>query len=146
MTDIPRFITNFAAISPEAQLEIISALTGQLLERTRDKDQVLSILQSLCETRPSATSTIIIDLLKKAERSGEFWYLSSALDLQQHISDSASYPLREMIHAATAVATATGNMQVLNDLIPGIEKSSSTVMVSRTYRHTHQSPESGVFE
>jgi len=133
MTDIPRFITNFAEISPEAQLEIISALTGQLLERTRDKDQVLSILQSLCETRPSATSTIIIDLLRKAERSGEFWYLSSALDLQQHISDLASYPLREMIHAATAVATATGNMQVLNDLIPGIEKNSSTVMVSRTY-------------
>jgi tetratricopeptide (TPR) repeat protein len=133
MADIPRFIDNFAAISPEAQLEIISALTTQLLERTRDKEQIVSILRTICETRPSATSTIIIDLLRKAERSGEFWYLSSALELQQHISDTGSYPLREMIHAAIAVATATGNMQVLNDLIPVIEKNSSTIGVSRTF-------------
>jgi tetratricopeptide (TPR) repeat protein len=133
MTDIPRFIDNFAAISPEAQLEIISALTALLLERTKDKDQILFILRSICRTRPSATSTIIIDLLRKAERSGEFWYLSSALDLQQHTGDTDSYPLRETIHAAIAVATATGNMQILNDLIPVIEKNSSTVMVSRIY-------------
>jgi tetratricopeptide (TPR) repeat protein len=133
MADIPRFIENFGAISPEARLEIISALTAQLLELTKDKEQVLSILQTICGTLPSATSTIIIDLLKKAERSGEFWYLSSALELQQHTGDTVSYPLREMIHAAIAVATATGNMQVLNDLIPVIEKNSSTTGVSRTY-------------
>ena len=45
MADIPRFIDNFAAISPEAQLEIISALTAQLLERTKDKEQIVSILR-----------------------------------------------------------------------------------------------------
>jgi hypothetical protein len=133
MTDIPRFIGNFGGISPEAKLEIISALTAQLLERTTDQEQVLSILQTICGTLPSATSTIIIDLLRKAERSGELWYLSSALELQEHIGDTGSYPLREMIHAAIAVATATGNMQVLNDLIPVIEKNSSTAGVSRTY-------------
>lgn len=133
MADIPPFIDNFGAISPEAQLEIISALTSQLLERTKDKEQIVSILQTICETRPSATSTIIVDLLRKAERSGEFWYLSSALELQQHISGAGSYPLREAIHAAIAVATATGNMGVLNDLIPVIEKNSTTNGVSRTY-------------
>lgn len=134
MADIPRFIENFGAVPPEARLEIISALTAQLLELTKDKEQVLSILQTICGTLPSATSTIIIDLLRKAERSGEFWYLSSALELQQHIGDTGSYPLREMIRAAIAVATATGNMQVLNDLIPVIEKnSSSSTGVSRTY-------------
>lgn len=133
MADIPRFIDNFRKIPLEAQLEIISALTAQLLERTRDSKQVLSVLQTICGILPAATSTIIIDLLKKAERSGEFWYFSSALELQQHIGDTASYPLREMIHAAIAVATSTGNMQVLNDLIPIIEKNSSTAGVSRTY-------------
>jgi hypothetical protein len=133
MAYIPRFIDNFAAISLEAQLEIISALTAQLLERTRDKERIVSTLQTICENKPYATSTIIIDLLKKAEQSGEFWYLSSALELQQHISDTGSYPLREMIHAAIAVATATGNMQILNDLIPVIEKNSSITVVSRTY-------------
>jgi hypothetical protein len=133
MADIPRFIENFSSISPEAQLEIISALTAQLLERTKDKEQIVSILETICTTRPAATSTIIIDLLRKAERSGEFWYLSTALELQQHISDAGSYPLREMIHAAIAVATTSGNMRVLNDLIPVIEKNSSIAGISRTY-------------
>jgi len=133
MADIPRFIDNFGNISSEAQLEIISALTAQLLERTKDKTQILSILQIICRTRPSATGTIIIDLLRKAENSGELWYLSSALELQQHISDSGSYPMREMIHAAIAVATATGNMRVLNDLIPVVEKNSNPSAISRTY-------------
>jgi hypothetical protein len=133
MADIPSFIDNFGAISPEARLEIISALTAQLLERTKDKEQVVSILQIICTTIPSATGTIIIDLLRKAERSGELWYLSSALELQQPVSDTGSFPLREMIHAAIAVATATGNMQVLNDLIPVIEKNSTSPGISRTY-------------
>ncbi len=133
MADIPRFMDNFGEVSPEAQLEIVSALTAQLLERTTDKEQILSILGAICKTRPSATSTIVIDLLKKAERSGEFWYLKSALELQQHIAEPGSYPLREMIHAAIAVATATGNMQILNDLIPVIGKNSTTAAASRTY-------------
>jgi hypothetical protein len=133
MADIPGFLGNFGAIPPEARLEIISALTAHLLERTKDQDQILSILQVICTTMPSATGTIIIDLLRKAERSGEYWYLSSALELQQHISDTGSYPLREMIHAAIAVASATGTMQVLNDLVPVIEKNSSTSASSRTY-------------
>ncbi|MGB9177346.1 MAG: hypothetical protein WCB46_11530 [Methanoregula sp.] len=133
MTAIPRFIGNFQEISPEARLEIISALTAQLLERTMDKGEVVSILKTLCGTLPSATSTIIIDLLRKAERSGDHRYLSSALELQQHTGNTGSFPLREMIHAAISVATATGNMQVLNDLIPVIEKNSSSAGVSRTY-------------
>jgi len=133
MADIPRFIDNFGEISLEARLEIISALTAQLLERTKEREQVVSILQTICTTIPSATGTIIIDLLRKAERSGEFWYLSSALELQQSVSDTGSFPLREMIHAAIAVATATGNMQVLNDLIPVIEKNSTPPGISRTY-------------
>jgi tetratricopeptide (TPR) repeat protein len=138
MADIPQFIGNFESISGEAQLEIISALTAQLLERTKDKEQIVMTLQAICRTRPSSTGTIIIDLLRKAERSGELWYLSSAMDLQQHISESGAYPLREMIHAAIAVATTTGNMQVLNDLIPVIERNSTHGGISRTYLHFSQ--------
>jgi hypothetical protein len=138
MADIPRFLDNFSAIIPEAQLEIISALTTQLLERTRNRDLIVSTLQTICTTRPSAAGTIIIELLKKAERSGELWYLSSAQELQGHTNDTGSYPVREMIHAATAVATATGNMQILSDLIPVIEKNSTATGVSRTYLHFSQ--------
>ncbi len=138
MADIPRFIGNFHEIPLDAQLEIISALTAQLLERTKDREQILSTLRTITGIMPSATGTIIIDLLKKAEQSGEFWYLSSALELQQKNRETGSYPLREMIHAATAVASATGNMQVLNDLIPVIEKNSSSTSVSRTYLQLSQ--------
>jgi tetratricopeptide (TPR) repeat protein len=132
MTAIPRFIGNFGDIPPEARLDIISALTEQLLERTKNKEEVELTLKTICGTLPSATSTIIIDLLRKAERSGEYWYFSSALELLQHTGYTGSYPLREMIHAAISVATATGTVQVLNDLIPVLEKNSSNTIVSRT--------------
>ncbi len=132
MADIPAFMDNFGDVSAEAQLEIVSALTSQLLERVSEKDRVLSILSDICRTRPTATGTIVIDLLKKAERSGELWYLTSALELQQHCT-SGGYPLRETIHAAVAVAAATGTMKILNDLIPVIEKNGTPASVSRTY-------------
>jgi len=133
MDDIVRFADNFPSVTPEAQLEIISALTVHLLEQTKDKEQILSVLQNVCTTRPSATGAIVIDLLKKAEQTGEYWYLTSALGLQQQTTGSSSYPLREIIHAAIAVAAATGNMQVLTDLIPVIEKNSNTAGISRTF-------------
>jgi hypothetical protein len=138
MADISRYMENFAAIPPEAQLELISALATQLLEGPGDRERILSALRSLCQERPSAAGTVIIDLLKKAERSGEPWYLSSAQDLQNHFGGTGSYPLREMIHGAISVATATGSMQVLRDLIPVIEENSSRPGASRTFLQISQ--------
>ena len=79
MQDILLFLQNFKEIPNDAYLEIISSLTEQLLERVKDKQQIIAVLESLCSKKPEVTGTIVIDLLKKAERSGDSWFLSSTV-------------------------------------------------------------------
>ena len=45
--DISLFIQNFDALSPEIQLEIVNALTEQLLDREKDKIHIITILQKI---------------------------------------------------------------------------------------------------
>jgi hypothetical protein len=131
--DISLFIQNFEALPHEIQLEIVNALTEQLLDREKDKTRIISILQVLSEKIPFVTHTIIIDLLKKAELSGELWYLSTAIELHQLFLNSEAYPLRELVRAGISVARQTNNMNVLLDLVAIIDKHSNTVVVSRIY-------------
>jgi hypothetical protein len=133
MVNIPEFMSNFRDVSHEAYLEIISALTEQLLERVKEKKQIISILEELCSDSPYVTGTIVIDLLKKAERSGDPWFLTTAMDLQQHISDAEVHPIREMVRAGISVARNSNNMQVLSGLIPVINKHCNTTVTSRIY-------------
>ena len=131
--DVTLFIQNFDALSPEIQLEIVNALTEQLLDREKDKTHVITILQTLCERKPFATYTLVIDLLKKSELSGEWWYLSSAIHLHQLFLNAEEFPVRELVRAAVSVARHSGNMHVLSDLIPIIDKHSNPVVLSRIY-------------
>lgn len=122
MADIPLFIKNFQGISQEAYLEVISTLAGQLLERIKDKSLVTGILDDLCQKNPSVTSTIIIDLLNKAERAGDPWFLTTALNLQKSLPDTENYPVRDIVRAGISVARKTNSMQILRDLIPVIDR------------------------
>ena len=131
--DISLFIQNFEALSPEIQLEIVNALTEQLLDREKDKIHVITILQTLCEKIPFVTHTLVLDLLKKAELSGELWYLSSAINLHKLFLNTEGYPLRELVRAGISVAGHSNNMHVLSDLIPIIDKHSNPVVLSRIY-------------
>jgi len=133
MADTPRFLEQFSEVPPDAFLEIVSALTEQLLERVKDKQQIITILQQLCHDKPEVTGTLVIDLLKKAERSGDQWFLSTAMDLQQHISDRENFPIREMVHAGVAVANNANDMQVLTELIPILERHCNPGILSRIY-------------
>lgn len=133
MADIPLFMNNFTDIPQEGFLEIISTLAGQLLERIKDKTQVIAILEDLCNKNPSVTSTIVIDLLEKAERSGEPWFLNTAMQLQTKLLPADNYPVREIVRAGISVAKKTSNMQILNDLIPVINKRCNTGMLSKVY-------------
>jgi hypothetical protein len=133
MQDILLFLQNFNEIPYDAYLEIISSLTEQLLERVKDKEQIIAVLESLCSKKPEVTGTIVIDLLKKAERSGDPWFFSSAMNLQKHISDKDAYPIREMVRAAIAVSKNSGNVLVLTDLIPVIEYHCDPAFLSRIY-------------
>jgi hypothetical protein len=133
MADIPQFMNNFMDISHEAYLEVISTLAGQVLERIKDKAQVIAILDELCEKNPSVTSTIVIDLLNKAERSGDPWFLSTSMMLQKSLADSEKYPVREIIRAGISVARKSNNMQILTDLIPLINNRCNPAILSRIY-------------
>ena len=133
MLDISRFVQNFYVLSHENQIEIVNALTEQLLEREKDKTQIITTLQVLCERLPFITDTIIIDLLKKAELSGELWYLSTAIKIHQDYLDDDSYPVRELVRAGVSVAKHSNNMTVLSDLVPIIDKNSNPVIRSRIY-------------
>jgi hypothetical protein len=55
------------------------------------------------------------------------------MDLQQHISDAEVYPLRELVRAGISVARNSGEMQVLMDLVPVIERHSNPAGLSRIY-------------
>ncbi len=131
--DISLFIQNFDALLPEIQLEIVNALTEQLLDREKDKVHIITLIETLCEKLPFVTNTLVIDLLKKAELSGELWYLSSAINLHQLFLNTEAYPLRELVRAGISVAKHSNNMHVLSDLIPIIDKHSNPVVISRIY-------------
>jgi tetratricopeptide (TPR) repeat protein len=147
MSDISAFIGNFKDSNAEKQLEIVSALIDQLLEREKDKKQIEKVLQSLCESLPFVTGTLVIDLLRKSETSGDTWYFESAIKLQQLISNPDKYPIREIIKAGISVARHSQTTNVLSDLIPIIEKNCNTVYLSRVYlRFSQIMLDSGNFE
>lgn len=147
LSDITEFTGNFKDINPEKQLDIISALIDQILECEKDKKQITKVLQSLCETQPFVTGTIVIDLLKKADKSGDTWYFKSAMKLQQLIADPDKYPIREIIKAGISVARHSNEISVLSDLIPIIEKNCDTIYLSHVYLQFSQVMlDSGNFE
>jgi hypothetical protein len=133
MADIPQFMSNFQEIPHEAYLEVISTLAGQVLERIKDKTQVIAILDEICEKNPSVTSTIVIDLLNKAERSGDPWFLSTSMKLQKSLASTEKYPVREIVRAGISVAHKSNNMQILTDLIPLISTRCNPGSLSRIY-------------
>jgi tetratricopeptide (TPR) repeat protein len=133
MADVPLFIKNFNELPQEAYFEVIGALTEQMLDRIKDKSQILDTLEILCKNNPSVTEILVLDLLKKAERSGDPWFLSSALNLQGHLPKSETYPIRELVRAGIAVAKNTRDMQILVNLIPIIDGHGDPATQSRIY-------------
>src|SRR5208337_1077730 len=73
--EIHIFILNFESLPDEIQGDLISVLTEQFLDHTKNKDQINVNLKFLCRKLPFTSNLIIQNLLKKAERSGDFWYL-----------------------------------------------------------------------
>lgn len=133
MVDIPRFMTHFQDLPKEAYLEVISTLAGLVLERINDKTHVIQILDELCRDNPSVTSTIVIDLLSKSERTGDPWYLSTAIKLQEVLIDKEKFPVRELVRAAISVAKKSNDMHFLSDLIPIISNKCNSGSLIRVY-------------
>jgi hypothetical protein len=133
LTDISTFIKNFKNVGLEEQQEIVSALSNQLLDKGKDKEQNIGELTNVCEAEPRFTSTIVIALLKKAEHTGDSDYLSSALKIQQKDNHSTTYPVRELVKAGCSIARQSNNMQILRDLLPFITNHCNSAGISKIY-------------
>ncbi|PKL58446.1 MAG: hypothetical protein CVV34_02265, partial [Methanomicrobiales archaeon HGW-Methanomicrobiales-5] len=133
MSDITEFSSNFNDRNSDKQLEIINAQIDQFLEREKDKTRITDVIQFLCDSRPFITEILIMDLLRKAEKSGDIWYFEYALKHQKNLLKPDKYPIREIIKAGISVARYSNGINVLSDLIPIIEKNCNPVYLSRVY-------------
>lgn len=146
LSEIYPFVQNFKDIPPESRREIISALTEKILDKMKDKTQIKKILDETCKEMPFASDIIILDLLKKAEKTGDNWFLAYASELQQYLPEGRESPVREIIRAGISVAKNSADRSVLTNLVPVIDKTCSTAESSKIYlQFTQVILESGDF-
>lgn len=133
MINPSRVIKRFSHCPHDAYLEIVGAMVGQLVERIHEKKKIVTIIDRICSDDNSLTETVIIGLLKKSERSGDPWFLQTAMDLLDHVSFTNPFPLRELVRAGISVAKGTNDMQVLSNLRPILNTHCSSGALSRIY-------------
>ncbi len=133
IADIPNFTSRFMGVSHEALMEILSALTEQLMEHVKDKTKITAALQDLCETDPVTVVPILINLLKKGEQSGDSWYLYRALEIKKLLENPSDFPIGELVRTAVSIVHSTNDTKILNDVIEIIGKSPNKIFISRSY-------------
>lgn len=133
LLDIRRFSRNLQALPEEVQGELVSALTKQLLDHTKNKDLINENLDYLCKTLPFTSELVIQNLLLKAGRSGDEWYLSDAIAFLKYLPSRENYPVRELVRSGIAISRHSQSPRVLLNLVPFIEKNCSPVAASRVY-------------
>jgi hypothetical protein len=73
------FFPGFSDLPEDVQDDLLGALIDQFLALETDTSVISSLLESVCNERPSSISVVILELLSKAEHSGESQYLSEAV-------------------------------------------------------------------
>jgi hypothetical protein len=131
--NIPSFIVPFRDLPEDLQLEIIDAILMQLLDQEKDRVHLTAALFEISEKIPFAKKSIILNLLKKAQNGGEFFFLSTAIEFQDHFGHAYSAPLKEIVKAGISVAEISGNITALTGIIPFIEKSCTIPEASRIF-------------
>ena len=131
--EIRVFVFNFKSLPEDIMGDIISALTEKLLDRNNNKDLINDNLNFLSREFPFASGIIIQNLLTKAEKSGDQWYLSNAIEFLRYISLKKKYPVREIIHAGNTIARQSHSSKVLVNLVPFIEKNCENQESARIY-------------
>ncbi len=131
--NLPSFIVPYKDLSEDMQLEIIDAVLGQLLNQEKDRVHLITILMEISEKIPNAKKIIIHNLLKKAENDGEFYFLSTAIEFQNHFYFPDSLLAREIVNAGISVAEHSGNITAFTSIIPVVEKSCTIQESSRIF-------------
>jgi hypothetical protein len=122
LLSIPDLLTHFSDLSPEVQNDLTGVLIGQFLMVETDKTRISSMLESLCVKYPSAGSQVISGLLSAAERSGDPWYLTAAIQYLRTSAEPKDISIREIIRAGEAVARNIGSSVPLLDLLQCLEQ------------------------
>lgn len=133
IADIHTFMEAFRDLPEGRQTEIFECLVQELLERIRDKSQLYSILLSLERDVPESRRHLVVRLLKKAESTGDKWYIKKALEFNNRIADPAQVPLKEIIHSGVLIAEKTGNTDFLIAVLPLVERLYDREASTRTY-------------
>ncbi|WP_241648033.1 hypothetical protein [Methanoculleus taiwanensis] len=134
IADIEHILDAVSDIPEERLVEVLAILTEQLLDRQRDKKQVYAKLLKIDSEKPYAGQTIVLELLKKAERSGERWYLERAFEFNSRAGAAGQLPIEEIVLSGIAVVEKSGNPTILLDITPLIESSCDAPKATQLYR------------
>ncbi|NLA38186.1 MAG: hypothetical protein GX882_02135 [Methanomicrobiales archaeon] len=134
ISDIEQIIDFLSGIPEERLTEVLAILTEHLLDRQRDKKQVYARLLRLDDEKPWAGQTLVLELLKKAERSGERWYLEKAFEFNARSTVEAQLPIEEIVLSGIAVVEKNENPTILLDIVPLIEESCDAAKAAHLYR------------
>ncbi len=134
ISDIEQIIDSLSGIPEERLTEVLAILTEHLLDRQRDKKQVYTRLLRLDDEKPWAGQTLVLELLKKAERSGERWYLEKAFEFNARSTVETQLPIEEIVLSGIAVVEKSGNPTILLDIAPLIDESCDVAKAAQLYR------------
>ena len=134
ISDVERVIDSLSGIPEERLTEVLAILTEQLLDRQRDKKQVYAKLLRLDDEKPWAGQTLVLELLKKAERSGDRWFLEKAFEFNARGVMETQLPIEEIVLSGIAVVEKTGNPTILLDIAPMIDESCDAAKATHLYR------------
>lgn len=134
VSDIEHILDSLPDIPEERLTEILAILTEHLLDRQRDKKQVYARLLSIDDEKPWAGQTLVLELLKKAERSGERWFLEKAFEFNARREGEGQLPIEEIVLSGIAVVEKSGNPTILLDITPLIDESCDPMKAGQLYR------------
>ncbi|KDE56437.1 hypothetical protein [Methanoculleus sp. MH98A] len=133
ISDVEQIIDSLPDIPEERLTEVLAILTEQLLDRQRDKKQVYTKLLRIDDEKPWAGQTLVLELLKKAERSGERWFLEKAFEFNARGAET-QLPIEEIVLSGIAVVEKSGNPTILLDITPLIDESCDATKAAQLYR------------
>lgn len=133
IADIEQIVDSLTGVPEERLTEVVAILTEHLLDRQRDRRQVYTRLLKIDEEKPWTGQTLVLELLKKAERSGERWYLEKAFEFNARSVAEAQFPIEEIVLSGIAVVEKSGNPGILLDITPLISESCDVAKAAQLY-------------
>ncbi|MGA7797578.1 MAG: hypothetical protein WB986_03010 [Methanoregula sp.] len=126
LLEICSFINSFESLPDEIQGELISILIEHLLDRVKNKVRINNNLDLLSQKSSFISYVVVQNLIKKAEQSGDAWYLLNAIDFLKYLPSKERYPTKDIVSTGIAIARHTRSTQVLMNLISFVETSCSS--------------------